>query len=219
MSLFLHCFSRGHESLKVEVLHILSDILMAHGIDILSEETIKPESIMSMWTKALKSEDEHEVAAAAAESLAKLMLASVLTEDEMLKELVETYFNPSSAENNPLKQALSYFFPVYCHSVPENQYRMARVTPVDVPWLIIGCRLGNSFHAPCGGGFRGGRRNGVSVANSNAINRLDGPSTTSRSEQVEHGSRSTRRRYINEKSEYPCRSRDLDNDADEKRFK
>jgi len=100
---------------------------MVHGIGILNEESAKPEAITSIWTKALKLEDEPEVASVAAESLAKLMLAGVVTEDEILETLVETYFDPSAAQNNPLKQALSYFFPVYCHSVPENQYRMARV--------------------------------------------------------------------------------------------
>lgn len=100
---------------------------MTHGLSILSSGTIKEESIISTWTKALKSEDEPEVAAAAAESLAKLMLASVLTDEEILKVLVETYFNPRSSQNDPLKQVLSYFFPVYCHSVPENQYCMANV--------------------------------------------------------------------------------------------
>jgi condensin complex subunit 3 len=127
LGLFLHCFSRGHEAIRVEVLHILSDIFMTHGMSILTDETVKPESITSIWTKAIKSEDEPEVAAAAGESLAKLMLANVVTEDEILKVLVETYFNPVSSQNDPLKQALSYFFPVYCHSVPENQYCMARV--------------------------------------------------------------------------------------------
>ena len=103
---------------------------MTHGMGILSNETVKQDSIISIWTKALKSEDEPEVASAAAESLAKLMLANVIVtdqQDEILKVLVETYFNPSTAQNDPLKQALSYFFPVYCHSVPENQYCMARV--------------------------------------------------------------------------------------------
>jgi condensin complex subunit 3 len=133
LGLFLHCFSRGHEAIRVEVLHILSDIFMTHGMGILTNESVKPESIMSVWTKALKSEDEPEVAAAAAESLAKLMLTNILTQDDILRALVETYFNPASAQNELLKQALSYFFPVYCHSVPENQYCMARVRNFHFP--------------------------------------------------------------------------------------
>ena len=132
----MHCFSRGHEAIRVEVLHILSDIFMTHGMGILTDEAIKQESIISVWTKAIKSEDEPEVAAAAAESLAKLMLTGVVTDDEILKVLVETYFNPASTQNDTLKQSLSYFFPVYCHSVPENQYRMARVCRPQM-WLII----------------------------------------------------------------------------------
>jgi condensin complex subunit 3 len=127
LGLFIHCFTRGHEAIRVEVLYIISDILMVHGLSILGEETVKPESVISIWLKALKSEDEPEVTSAAAESLAKLMLANVVMEDDVLKALVETYFDPACSRNEPLKQALSYFFPVYCHAVPENQYRMGRV--------------------------------------------------------------------------------------------
>jgi condensin complex subunit 3 len=154
LGLFLHCFSRGHEAIRVEVLHILSDIFMTHGMGILTEETVKPESIISIWTKAIRSEDEPEVAAAAAESLAKLMLASIVTDDDILKTLVETYFLPQTSQNDPLKQALSYFFPVYCHSVPENQYRMARVRVSDT-CLTIDCCACDPCTAPSGGGSRG----------------------------------------------------------------
>ena len=125
---------------------------MTHGMSILSDETVKPESIISIWTKAVESEDEPEAAAAAAESLAKLMLASVITDDEILKILVETYFNPLSSQNDPLKQALSYFFPVYCHSVPENQYCMARVCPWKLRGLIVDCSRRYSYALEsCGG--------------------------------------------------------------------
>ena len=129
------------------MLHILSDIFMVHGMGVLSEDTAKCEQITSVWTKALKSEDEPEVAAAAAESLAKLMLAGVVTQDDILKGLVEAYFDPASAENDPLKQALSYFFPVYCHSVPENQNRMARVRPSSNYYLTKGCCPRYSYNA------------------------------------------------------------------------
>jgi condensin complex subunit 3 len=114
---------------------------------ILSDDTVKPEAIISMWTKALKSEDEPEVAAAAAESLAKLMLAGVVTEDEILKVLVETYFDPVASQNEPLKQALSYFFPVFCHSVPDNQYCMARVCiQIYCPDFRLRCQLSIRFY-------------------------------------------------------------------------
>jgi condensin complex subunit 3 len=137
LSLFLHCFSRGHEAIRVEVLHILSDIFMTHGMTILTPETIKPETVSTIWQKALKDADEPEVAAAAAESLAKLMLANVITDEEILKVLVETYFNPANGTNDPLKQALSYFFPVYCHSVAENQANMAKVMPLPSFFLVL----------------------------------------------------------------------------------
>lgn len=128
---------------------------MTHGMGILTDDTVKPESIISIWTKAIKSEDEPEVAAAAAESLAKLMLAGVVTEDEILKVLVETYFDPVASQNEPLKQALSYFFPVFCHSVPDNQYCMARVC-LSFVRLITDCGASHPLTSTCCGGF--GRR-------------------------------------------------------------
>jgi Nuclear condensing complex subunits, C-term domain len=154
---------------------------MTHGMGILSEETVKPEAIISIWTKALKSEEEPEVAAAAAESLAKLMLANVVTEDEILKVLVETYFDPASAQNDPLKQALSYFFPVYCHSVPENQYRMARVYHLP-PLLTIDCCFCNSFITPRFRRFGRRRRDGFPFPNCTTTRRLDRSSSSSRSQ-------------------------------------
>ena len=47
----------------------------------------------------------------------------------MLKALVIAYFDPMTSENQTLRQTLSYFFPVYCHSRPENQSRMQAVRP------------------------------------------------------------------------------------------
>jgi len=139
---------------------------------ILTEETVKPEAVISIWTKAIRSEDEPEVAAAATESLAKLMLASIVTEDDILKSLVETYFLPQTSQNDPLKQALSYFFPVYCHSVPDNQYRMARVRTSEAR-LTLDCRSCDSCTAPGGRGSRGRRGDGVAVSNRVATRRLD----------------------------------------------
>lgn len=54
------------------------------------------------------------------------MLAQVIQDDELLKFLVVAYFDPGTVDNHALRQILTYFFPVYCHSRPANQARMAR---------------------------------------------------------------------------------------------
>jgi condensin complex subunit 3 len=41
---------------------------------------------------------------------------------------VNCYFDPATAENQTLRQILSYFLPVYCHSAASNTLSMARIT-------------------------------------------------------------------------------------------
>ena len=55
------------------------------------------------------------------------MLTSVVDDQELLKQVVICYFDPETKENAGVRQALSYFLPVYCHSRRENMERMAMV--------------------------------------------------------------------------------------------
>lgn len=55
------------------------------------------------------------------------MLSRLITEPDLLKQLVVAYFDPDTADNGQLRQSLSYFLPVYCHSRAENATRMVSV--------------------------------------------------------------------------------------------
>jgi len=55
---------------------------------------------------------------------------------QILRSLVVAYFSPDTVQNQPLRQCLSYFFPVYCYSSPLNQRAMQRVS-CDEPLSII----------------------------------------------------------------------------------
>ncbi len=55
------------------------------------------------------------------------MLGSIIKDEDLLRALVISYFEPSTAENAAVRQALSYFLPVYCHSRRENMERMGKV--------------------------------------------------------------------------------------------
>ena len=59
--------------------------------------------------------------------MSKLMLGQLITDTDLLKQLVITFFDPETAANAQLRQGLSYFLPVYCHSRPENAERMVQV--------------------------------------------------------------------------------------------
>ena len=77
-----------------------------------------------------------EVQSAATTTLCKLMLTSVIQDQDLLRQIVICYFDPSTRENAGVRQALSYFLPVYCHSRKENMERMANVAAAVMHALV-----------------------------------------------------------------------------------
>ena len=138
LTLFLHCFNKGHDALQVYALHILCDILLTHGrsmIDNAAAENSKP--LIKIFSKALKADDKPDVQSAGCTAICKLMLGKIFQDEDLLKALVIAYFNPTTAQNLGLRQALTYFLPVYCHSRRENQERMQKIAVEAIHSLIV----------------------------------------------------------------------------------
>ena len=129
LTLFAHCFNKGHDKMQVEALHIISDILLTHGAALLDSPTcsVEPRQLYKMLAKATRMADADDVQATAVEVLCKLMLAQVVRDEELLKVLVAAYFSPDTAGNQSLRQTLSYFLPVFCHCAAANARAMASV--------------------------------------------------------------------------------------------
>ncbi|OQO15072.1 hypothetical protein B0A48_00454 [Cryoendolithus antarcticus] len=141
LTLFLHCFTKGHPALQSIALQIIADILITHpsllaipeqpaDVDATSA-TAAPENalirpILKAFSRSLKSSDA-TVQATGANALAKTMLSQLITDTDLLKQLVVVYFDPDTAANFHLRQSLSYFLPVYCHSRAENAARLVGV--------------------------------------------------------------------------------------------
>ncbi|RVD88009.1 uncharacterized protein DFL_002209 [Arthrobotrys flagrans] len=138
LTLFAHCFNKGHEELQVEAAHIICDMLVIHGTTLFESEKcqIEQKTLYKMFGKATKLEDSPETQAACVEVLCKLFLAKVVEDDDLLKAMVIAYFDPSTNENLTLRQTLSYFLPVYCHSRDDNQVRMQRIIVATLHTLI-----------------------------------------------------------------------------------
>jgi condensin complex subunit 3 len=143
ITLFLHCFTKGHASLQTIALQIITDILTTHPSLLApvpatgdAEETtatisatepsplLKP--VLKTFAKSLKSEDV-EVQSTGASALSKLMLSQLITDADLLRGLVIAFFDPETSGNASLRQALTYFLPVYCHSRATNAERMAGI--------------------------------------------------------------------------------------------
>ncbi|KAL9128611.1 MAG: hypothetical protein Q9217_002745 [Psora testacea] len=129
LTLFLHCFTKGHDALQVTAIHIIADILETHPGLLTSPNTDAnvQKSILKIFAKGLKAQHVPEVQSAATTALCKLMLTSVVEDEDLLTQVVICFFDPATRENASVRQALSYFLPVYCHSRRENMERMARV--------------------------------------------------------------------------------------------
>ncbi|GAB7347036.1 hypothetical protein MBLNU459_g3180t1 [Dothideomycetes sp. NU459] len=143
LTLFLHCFAKGHAALQTISLQIIADILTTHpsllaplpaagdadqtsltnaGAE--ASPLLKP--VLKAFAKSLKSADP-DVQSTGAGALSKLMLSQLITDTDLLKHLVIAFFDPETSGNASLRQALSYFLPVYCHSRVTNAERMTAV--------------------------------------------------------------------------------------------
>lgn len=128
LTLFMHFFTKGHSALQITALQILTDILNVHGAQLL---TANP-TLLKVYVKALRSGSKNpEVQGAATVAVSKLLLGRVVTDHdtsaELLRTLVVAYFDPSTAGNQSVRQALNYFLPVFCYSRAENQDLMRSV--------------------------------------------------------------------------------------------
>ncbi|KAL9093572.1 MAG: hypothetical protein Q9165_003967 [Trypethelium subeluteriae] len=162
ITLFLHCFARGHPALQIISLQIITDILTTHP-SLLSpttpsqptDQSEPPASptkrdpdgsipspllapVIKTFRKALKNEDPH-VQSTATLSLSKLLLARTLTDPSLLHLLLLTYFSPSpeTRGNAATRQTLTYFLPVYARSRAENAEAVVSVLVPLVRELML----------------------------------------------------------------------------------
>lgn len=142
LGLFIHFFNKGHTALQITALHILTDILNVHGSQLLSTTP----GLLKVYVKAVKAGSKApEVQAAATVAASKLLLGRVVSDEEaceeLLKSLVIAYFDPSSAANQPVRQAMNYFLPVFCYSRAANQELM-RIISLSVLHSLLNLREG-----------------------------------------------------------------------------
>ncbi|KAL8740558.1 MAG: hypothetical protein Q9190_006759 [Brigantiaea leucoxantha] len=129
LTLFLHCYNKGHDALQISAVHTLCDILTTHPT-LLTSETGDPnlqKSINKIFTKAIRAAHMPDVQLAATTALCKLMLMSIIRDKDLLKQAVICYLEPSTKDNAGVIQALSYFLPVFCHSKRDNMEIMASI--------------------------------------------------------------------------------------------
>ena len=127
----MHCFSKGHDALQATALQVLCDIFTTHPslLSLQSSNAALQKSIFKAFGKGLKATHSPEVQGAATIAVCKQLLTGVIQDEDLLKQTIMCYFDPATRENAVVRQALSYFLPVYTNSRRENMERMATVAP------------------------------------------------------------------------------------------
>lgn len=94
LTLFAHCFNKGHEELQIEAVHIISDILMVHGALETGQSAVEQKTLHRMMAKALKLHDLPAIQSAVTEVICKLMLAQVIEDEDVSVHLAvpHSYF-------------------------------------------------------------------------------------------------------------------------------
>lgn len=137
--MFLHCFNKGHDALKEIVIQALVDIVWQHR-SLLKDEPAEegfdpipsklPKQLTKSVLKGLKSENNN-ISLISCTAASKLLLFDLLPREEtalILRELTLAYFDPETAQQPGVRQALSYFLPTFCHSKLTNALLMAQVS-------------------------------------------------------------------------------------------
>ncbi|WVN89766.1 uncharacterized protein L203_104996 [Cryptococcus depauperatus CBS 7841] len=125
--LFIQQLTSADDELKVKVCQVIFDLLMVHDIDTLVSKTmVQTDKVIELIRHTI-SLDSPDVQAVACEGVAKLMLAGMISDEVVLQSLVLLYFSPETADNQPLRQCLAYFLPVYCYTAADNQKRMLSI--------------------------------------------------------------------------------------------
>jgi condensin complex subunit 3 len=141
--------------MKVTAIHTFADVAITHpsllappprDTNVTEDGTIAPPAVNPLvknFTKVfLKgfSSDNPSINIAACTAASKLLLHGILPPTSILpilRAFTLAYFNPESSSNPALRQSLSYFLPVFCHSKLKNAALMAQIVVPVIKQLLI----------------------------------------------------------------------------------
>ncbi|KAI9511024.1 nuclear condensing complex subunit [Russula earlei] len=125
--LFLSQVQTAPEVLKLRVLQVVFDVLMVHESDFLANASVGGGRVIEFLLQVLGNEESDKVQTLICTGFAKLMLSGMISDERVLISLALIYLSPDTAENQELRQCLSYFFPAYSYSAPAHQRLMQKV--------------------------------------------------------------------------------------------
>ncbi|KAF8656476.1 hypothetical protein AX16_002527 [Volvariella volvacea WC 439] len=125
--LFINQVQNAPEHLQLQVLKVIFDLLIMYEHDFFGRSEEMAERIILFLLHTLENSESNTVKAGLCIGLSKLLLTGLVKDPRVLTSLLVNYVHPATADNQELRQCLSYFFPVFCYASPTNQSRMQAV--------------------------------------------------------------------------------------------
>lgn len=121
---FVHMCKDEEPDIRLASLKIALDLCAIYGVSP-SPFTTSTTKIYDFFKSCMRS-DDMEFLAVAAQGIAKLFLAGVVDDFDILGRLIQLYFIPATADNLKLRQGLHYFLEVYAYFSPKNQFVISK---------------------------------------------------------------------------------------------
>ncbi|KAF8797851.1 hypothetical protein BYT27DRAFT_7123670 [Phlegmacium glaucopus] len=125
--LFMSQISTSPISIKTILVEALFDIFMKHDADMFRNHDNNIEALTRFLMGHIKGEQDPKVKALLCKGTAKLVLAGMITDVDVIKNLIKAYLDPLTADNQELRQCLAFFLQMYSYSSPANQKRMCEI--------------------------------------------------------------------------------------------
>ncbi|KAF8163123.1 nuclear condensing complex subunit [Crassisporium funariophilum] len=127
INLFMNQIPSSPTSIKMILLQILFDIFMKHETEMFKNQGNNLEALTDFLMHHIKEEQDPKAKAILCEGTAKLVLSGMITDVNVIKNLIKTYLSPLTADNQELRQCLAFFLQMYSYSSPSNQRRMREI--------------------------------------------------------------------------------------------
>ncbi|TFK26559.1 condensin subunit Cnd3 [Coprinopsis marcescibilis] len=125
--LFLGQVENASPEIKVQVLRVILDLLIMYDAEFFKNSEGIAQQVTGFLLQTLQNEDLPQAQAVLCTGICKLLLAGIITDTTLLVSLLLLYISPTTADNQELRQCLSYFFPVYSYASYDNQSRIASI--------------------------------------------------------------------------------------------
>ncbi|KAJ3515967.1 hypothetical protein NLJ89_g1427 [Agrocybe chaxingu] len=127
IGLFMNQIPSSPINIRLTLVQSLFDIFMVHEDVVFKKQENNVEALTAFLLTHIETEQDPKVKATFCVGATKLVLSGMVTDVNVIKNLIKAYLSPITADNQELRQCLSFFLPMYSQSSPSNQKCMSDI--------------------------------------------------------------------------------------------